>query len=531
MRLPGASPYGPRFSTTLGSPTHVLQRSGVSADLFSVEPEHHESSTSLPLEPVDNPSRFGLPGLDSFEQHLNQADLDRDPFAIALFEVMPVGNDYSSLLPRLARCLLDFASLSTHVAHLGNGRLALLTRTNDTTHRWVAPVGTALRSTLDEWLEEVGSDDRPWRTGDQGRQGPIIADLVGSVDISELAEQPRLVSGAARGLTRQVWLNAEAALAKAHRRQLSFVEHRWTDVEPPAIPERTQAIAATATKFDRRTAAEKSGDGRVTGSADDDRLVIMSHRLEPVDRPEPEWVWLRLEPGLQPLSHDIARVIDRSSLRAAEQAMLEVWLANQIGPLFAEASTQLRLTIPITAEAARARSFAQRIFPILERHRIPPSRLVLEVDDAALAADQASDHVSDDEMVINATQPSVRRFVEDAAAMDVAVVVSNFRGGWASWRSIDGLPIRYVKPLPELVHHAGAEDDGAIRALVLIGADAESRGVELIVPDVETELSAHALAQIGFAYHEGPASAIDRPVAPPGTASAAQAAGSRPTAS
>ena len=113
-------------------------------------------------------------------------------------------------------------------------------------------------------------------------------------------------------------------------------------------------------------------------------------------------------------------------------------------------------------------------------------------------------------MVADGTQPSVRRFVEDAAAMDVAVVISNFAGGWTSWRAVDDLPIGYIKPDPDIVLHAGAGDDGAIRALVLLGTDADSRGIELIVPDVETGLSAHALAQIGFAHQEGPAVQLDR---------------------
>lgn len=460
-----------------------------------------------------------LPDLDHFEQQVIQADLDRDPFAIALFEVKPLGNDYSSLLPRLARCLLDFASPSTHVASLGNGRLAILTRTNDTNHRWVAPVGTALQAVLDSWLDEPDSDGRPRRAHHLRGHGPLAADLVGSIDVSDLMDRPRLISGAARGLTQQVWLNAEAALAKAYKRQLSFVEYRGRDVESLSIADHP-AIAGPAEREVHR--GQSNG---LIGAADDDRLVVLAHRLEPVDRPEPEWLWLRLEPGLQPLSSSSPQPIDLEALDSSERAMLEVWLAGQIGRLFAGASAQLRITLPITAEAGRARSFAQRIFPLLEHHRIPPSRLVLEIDIAALTAEPEidADHS-------NGSQPSVRRFVEDAASMDVSVVVSRFDGGWTSWKAVSDLPIGYIAPLPALFRHAGAGDEDAIRSLGYIGEDADDRGIELIVPDVDTELSPGFLAGLGFSYQECPATTANEALAG-GPENASHSEGSEPTVS
>ena len=280
-----------------------------------------------------------LPDLDHFEQQVIQADLDRDPFAVALFEIKPVGNDYSSLLPRLARRLIDFASPSTHVASLGNGRLAILARTDDTTHRWVAPVGTALQAALDEWLDESEADGRaPW-TDRPGGQALQIADLVSPLDVSDLMDRPRLISGAARGLTQQVWLNAEAALAKAHKRQLSFVEHRG-GVDSPSIADR-RALVDPA-----EGVPEHEPANGLIGADDDERLVVLSHRLEPVGRPTPEWLWLRLEPGLQPLSDGSVHAIDLDVLTSPERAMLEIWLAGQIGPLFSGTSAQLRVDAP-----------------------------------------------------------------------------------------------------------------------------------------------------------------------------------------
>jgi len=444
-----------------------------------------------------------LPDLDHFEQQVIQADLDRDPFAIALFEIKPVGNEYSSLLPRLARRLIDFASPSTHVASLGNGRLAILARTNDTTHRWVAPVSTALQAALDEWLDESEADGRaPW-TDRPGGQALQIADLVSPIDVSDLMDRPRLISGAARGLTQEVWLNAEAALAKAHKRQLSFVEHRG-GVDSPSIADR-RALADPA-----EGVPEHEPANGLIGADDDERLVVLSHRLEPVGRPTPEWLWLRLEPGLQPLSDGSVHTINLDDLTSSERAMLEIWLAGQIGPLFSGTSAQLRVTLPITAEAGRARSFAQRIFPVLEQHRIPPSRLVLEIDAGALVTEPDA---HPDAETAKGSQPSVRRFVDDAASMDVSVVVANFDGGWASWRAIQDLSIEYIKPPADLFRHAAAGDGDAIRTLDFLGADADDRGFELIVPDVGTELAPEFLSGLGFSYQESAVSTVSQTLA------------------
>ncbi len=377
-----------------------------------------------------------------FEQQVNQADLDRDPFAIALFELEPFAPADAELIARLARRLLDFSSPSTHIAQLGDGRLAVLARTVDTTNRWVAPMTSALTAEL-----------------------TAATDVCETSDVSDVLKRPRLVTGVANGLTRHVWLNAEAALITARQ-------------TPDPAP---------------------------TEDGDQDRLILMAHRLEPVDRPEPEWLWLRLTPGLRSTDGgDSATPVDQTGMASPERAALENWLADHLGDLFAETSDQLRVSLPITSEAGRSRSFAQRIFRILERHRIPPSRLVLEIEAAALIADGGFEADS----TATGSQPSVRRFVQDALAMNVAVTVSDFDGGWASWHAIQDLPITYLKPWPDLVNQAGVGDVGAVRALTLLCSDAERRGIELIVPDTISAIPPAKLSRIGFAYEETPAAPV-----------------------
>jgi hypothetical protein len=100
--------------------------------------------------------------------------------------------------------------------------------------------------------------------------------------------------------------------------------------------------------------------------------------------------------------------------------------------------------------------------------------------------------------------PSVERFIRDAAAVNVGVAVTGFNGGWNAWYNLGDLPVDYLIPSPEMIIQAGRGDHGAIRALVLLASEADERGIELIAPDADSDVSEHALAQLGFTYGEGP---------------------------
>ncbi len=423
----------------------------------------------------------GLPDHEDFEQYIVQADVDRDPFAVALFEVKPIDSPDPVLLRRLGQTLLQFASPTTQIAFLGRNRFGLISHTDDTTQRWVAPVTTALRTALEDWWTECG-------------EATDSADL--PIDVSDLSDQPVLMTGVARGLSREVWLNAEQALARAYKQRIPLVEHQPTDGKPNLLAESAGDATGQAAPGLQRS---QRSPGMTTSPMDDDRLVVLGRRLEPVDRPEPVWHWLRLLPGLRTDGLEPPTVVDTAKLRVDEQALLEVWLASQVAGLFADATTQLRVSIPLSAEALRARSFAQRIFPLLERHRVPPSRLVAEIDMSVITRSDSLTLDSNPE----ASAPSVERFVSDAASVNVEVAVSGFDGGWGAWYNLGDLPIKYVIPSSTMMFQAGQGDEGAIRSLVLLAAEAEQRGLELIAPRIDGGLSVHALAQIGFSYGEG----------------------------
>ena len=428
-----------------------------------------------------------LPGHDEFEQYVTQADIDRDPFAVALFEVKPIDLDNSKLLEHLGQTLLQFASPTTHVAYLGRNRFGLLSHTDDTTQRWVAPATTALRVALDCWSDE-----------DDGR----------SIDVSDLTGRPTLMTGMARGLSREAWVNAEQALARAYKQRIPVAEYEsWEPVPGHDRADETfDSAPILARGIDDPSASAAAAADTVSSSASiagdmpaDDRLVVLSRRIEPVDRPEPIWHWLRLMPGLRPHPSDEPTPIQLAALGVADQALIEVWLANQVVGLFAEASAQLRVSIPLSAEACRSRSFAQRIFPLLEQFRLPPSRLVVEIDMSAVARHDATTPRA----LVSPSAPSVERFIRDAAAVNVAVAITGFNGGWSAWYNLADLPVDYLVPSPEMMYQAGQGDHGAIRSLVLLAAEADERGIELIAPAFDSGLSVHALTQIGFSYGEG----------------------------
>jgi EAL domain-containing protein (putative c-di-GMP-specific phosphodiesterase class I) len=106
--------------------------------------------------------------------------------------------------------------------------------------------------------------------------------------------------------------------------------------------------------------------------------------------------------------------------------------------------------------------------------------------------------------MLPATTPSVKRFIRDAAAVNIGVAVTGFNGGWSAWYNLGDLPVDHLMPSPEMMFQAAVGDNGAIRSLVLLAAEADDRGIELVAPRVDAGLSVHAMTQLGFAYSEGP---------------------------
>jgi EAL domain-containing protein (putative c-di-GMP-specific phosphodiesterase class I) len=290
------------------------------------------------------------------------------------------------------------------------------------------------------------------------------------------------VIGFARGLSRQVLLNAELALTMAHRKQVQLLEYRPHDRTVAAVTRQRQA-------------------GReMTRAAGDDRLVVFETRVAPVGRPESDGGWVRLEAGIRVGADDEPSAIALGDLAVGDRRMIEFWLAGQLASVIDRSPPGLRLSIPVSAEAQRARSFAQRLFPLIEADRILPQRLVVEIELMALIRDLGPQLGAEGET--SGPVEAAQRFGREASAMQLAVAVTEFDGGWNSWKALRDVPANYVIPAAEIVQRAGDGDYAAIRALAVMAADAEDRGIDMIMPGVTNQLSDRALTQIGFAYRE-----------------------------
>ena len=144
-------------------PPKNIQSTGQTADLDNVEAsQEYSPSTETDVESTGyttlscleaDAERRGeagdpgdavgnaLPDHWAFQQYVTQADVDRDPFAIALFDVVaPAGGDLERLRHRVAQTLLQFASPGTVVAYLGQDRFGLLVHQADDVHQWLAPL-------------------------------------------------------------------------------------------------------------------------------------------------------------------------------------------------------------------------------------------------------------------------------------------------------------------------------------------------------------------------------------------------------
>lgn len=398
----------------------------------------------------------GLPSRQSMMQAMAQAELDRERFAVAILDVrhfarynrchgMVVGDE---LLCVISRALILHTATGTEACRLGGDRFAIMALEPDCPTRWVAPILTAVRAAIEVW------------TGNRG-----IRSTVG---------QPDVMVGVAEGWTAEVFLNAETALRAAKNVGMPVVDYRTID---PTTRRRLGATAEPAA----RALAETD-------------LLLLEQRIEPVDRPEPAWLWLRFtaDPGIE----DEAREPIEPEVAHSEMELVERWLVEQACRRLAQADRQMRISVPVSTEAASARSLAQHVFPIIEHHRVPPSRLVFEIAYRTVAA-------ADRRSTGPGRNPTTR-FLREISGLGSCVAVTGFGGGWTAWSRLRGLGVAYLRPGVDLMRAAGQGDSIALRLLSSMTASAEVAGLELIAPWTGTEPARTPPLIEAFTYRELP---------------------------
>ncbi len=422
----------------------------------------------------------GLSSRAAFGRQVGQADRDRDRFAIALIEIQDFGEinrqlDYETgdeLLRTIGQALAFQTSVNTFAARLGGAQFAVLTvqRLSDDLQGWIGPIVSAVKAAIGTW------------TFDQ-------IDFTG-----DCAIEPEVRVGAAAGYSSRVWSDAAMALdlAQSDPQAGPAVLHDGQD--PRFVSRSRQQIMVD----------------RISRALTDDTLRSAGRRIDVVGDGDADWRWLRLgvlqpdpdrpqdeteapgaiaakpEPAEQSpyRFREAASLVDSANLPSGLERRLEMWLIEQAGRILTEADDQLRLTVPVAREITTGRAFAQRLFSVLERLRIPPSRMLFEIDESAL---------------VGAGQ-SGREFSRQLERIGSGVVVANSQGGWQAWEAMENLPILYIKPHAKLVERAANADLAANRILGAMVDNATGCDQELIAPPSNTPDA--YLDDVGFTYRE-----------------------------
>ncbi|MGH1493950.1 MAG: EAL domain-containing protein [Acidimicrobiales bacterium] len=412
----------------------------------------------------------GLSSRAAFGRHVNQADRDRDEFAIAVLEIEDFAEinrqvDYESgddLLRAVGQALTYQTSVNTFAARLGGAQFAVLSvqRSSEDLRSWIAPIVSAVKAAIGSWYFD-------------------LVDFTGDCLV-----EPELRTGAAGGSSRRVWSDADTALELAKGDALggNVVLH---DADDP----RFIAIARQKILVDQITVALAN-----------DELQSAGRRIDVVGGQDPDWRWLRLgvlQPDTTPSSQSEFQsdlesyrfreglsLVDTALVPASTERQLENWLVSQARRILTESGNQLRLTVPITREIHNGRAFAQRLFTVLERHRVPPSRMLFEVSESSL---------------VRAGSVG-REFSRQLERIGSGVVLSDCTGGWEAWQATENLPILYVKPHAQLVDRAASNDEAARRILGALIENAARCERELIAPP--GKVSDADLAATGFSFRE-----------------------------
>lgn len=399
----------------------------------------------------------GLSSRLAFARQVTQADRDRDQFSVAIISVddfaevnrqlgHQIGDD---LLRAIGRVLAMQTSVNTMAARLDGTQFGLLGLQipHAEVQQWLRPIVSAARSAVEGWTA-----DQVHFTGDC----PV---------------EPDLLIGTASGFSGDVWDNAAAAVEIAstdpNGRQLAHY-----DIEDPRF------IA-----LERRT---KLTD-RIAGALSSGGLSLAADRVETINGGAADSEWLRLAAFLEPSDGSgLDGVIETAELPSGLGRRIERWLIERSGGLIRSATGQARFTVPMGSEATAGRAFAERLFPLLEQHRIPPRRVLFEVAESTLI------------------EAGMRgwEFARQVDSVGAGVVLTECAGGWATWKAMDGLSVAYLRPEPELVMQASNGNQSARRILSAMARNADDADRELIAPSLG--IAGAILEDLGFTYSERP---------------------------
>lgn len=411
-------------------------------------------STDLDLAP-ERDSITGLLSRRAFSQQVNQVMRDGDPYAIALISIdnfddtvqvtgFEAGDD---LLLSVSRGLLEHMSAITTVARTGDHQFGVLTAgvADDNLTRWASPVITSVKLAVSAWATD---------------QSNFSLDMVAP---------PSIRVGTALGSGPNVWEQAGLGLAVATDNVDGddVVAYR---IEDKRIREREKQIAK---------------NNRVLDALNQQTILVANQRIDLVGRSRQSWSWFRLTAAISARgsSFDLLPSFEISPIlgRQLEQSVLKTTpqiLRDDDGPA--------RVTVPVSRELLDSRSFNEALFPIIESSKIPPSRIVFEIEEAALRQSQQRG-------------PELIKRLKQVGS---AVAINNCSGSWDTWELCTNLPISYVTPNLELYDRFSEASAPAVRALTSMAATCDELDIEMIAPYSSRLVPASTLTEIGITYIE-----------------------------
>lgn len=398
----------------------------------------------------------GLASRMAFARQVNQADRDRDQFAIVVIAVDDFTdinrqfgpNTGDDLLRTVGRALAGQTSVETMAARLDGARFGVigLQVADDGIQEWLRPIISAARAAVDGWVADQLSFNGSCPT------------------------EPVLIVGAGSGTTDRVWTEASTALDVAEVSSDSPAVAVFDEGDP-----RFAALTRRQRIDDRITAALAAGS-----------LQLAADQIELVNGGQGSGEWLRLASYLEASDQpELSGIIETANLPNGLGRRVESWLVERAGGLI-KRSDRLRLTLPLDCEAAGGRGFAERLFPLLEQQRIPPSRLLFEVSESTL------------------TDAGARgwTFARQVQNVGAGLVLTGCEAGWVTDGAIDKLEIAYLRPDPTLVGQAANGNQRARRILDALASNAKDEELEMIAPSLGT--AGGVLAELGFTYAERP---------------------------
>lgn len=419
-------------------------------DMRRAEEELTHRSMHDPLTDLPNRSLFS----DRLEQHCARAKRSGDPVAVVMIDLDRFKEINDSLghaagdmvLGTVARRLRANLREVDTIARLGGDEFALVLQNIATHEAALQIVGKLIRLIEQPILHE----QRVLYVG--ASAGVALCPQLGYDPAALLAAADASMYDAKRGLDKVI-LAADTLAA------------RMTSIDRPGLLDEFEAAMAAdqvdwhwQPKIDMR-------NGRILG-------------FETLVR------WNRVK-GDPITPEQLVRAVEQSPLLEPFTFHCFEKVLAQFAPIRA-AVGDVSLAVNISARALERPGFVQRVAEVVERHRVDPRSLTLELTETALINNPAQ----------------ARRVIEDLLAHRIRLSIDDFGAGFTSFGYLREFPVGEIKIDRSFIARFAESrfDQSLVSSLVVL---CESLGIPLVAEGVETLETQQRLVAMGCHYGQG----------------------------